>query len=1279
MEWVSTIVVLMAVALVMLQGYLLLVRSERKPHARFGGIVNLLLAVSALTAFLLFSAGALILSPEYGVILVQGTGAWIWACIFIVGLSIGMGLALHAARCAKSLPDRLYRLLVAASIVCLAAVARMSALNSSDPAPFRIRCYDLWWPILMVWIVVCLSDWISINIGIRSRTTRVCGAALFTTGLALLAVYRAQTLHFRYADRISLGAWRAVGLVSVPIVMALGTRIAITAQRTEAGRIKRIVIPALAGIVGLMSAAIWILGASVVTPWIVWATWIFAIVIVGARRLYGSFRAGTLQVPDIGRPGRMDDGVSLIALFVIVASLVDISHSGRLDPRWDLAALILSWIVLLEIIAGSPLWTLHRAAIDRVLNAEAPLRALTLAVGRTCRTVASRTAQSFKAAFKVDSLPTAILKVVVLVICLIAIAEIPNAGKTIVQPFEGVGLSDKDKDRGRAVSDRIVNTLGLIKQELQPELIVVSTGLKDEKNISMGAAGEEGSLQAAVKGSNVEIPGTKITLPVGFLAAPIQAPLRHLLGVRIINGSVQKSKDGYILLANSSDGKTWRAEAKPSLRLQSSSAAAVNPGGNEMESATPVVSDADGGEIQELADELAYQIISSDELLTRVGMTSSWHAIPDFRKGLVAWNSFLSTEDFDDLSEAIKNFRLAIQADRNFALAYYRLGLALTRDGQPGAAVASLRASLQANPKFVKAQIALADTLYYFDQYYFPLPAALSTTMPYSDTEKGITKDEARKLFQQVIRERSHEATMSDRAAAYAGLCRGGYGVVPQGGGPELSAQYMEFFYCKRAEYLYSKLPVALRTENDIKAAEGWLLNEIGVILDDSAPKDRQSAASNSKEQGTPWSCGITASNVNQAGVIESESFVRNTYTRSALKYYQQALLVQPEDPSIRCNAASDSSALGDAAPMTNLAKDAGAHMSVGDGLLNEAKTSADAARAGRLYRAVLAEYDKAIDLAPSNIEALNNYAYAFWNWRLNWPDKKPPDGPEATMAHQAEKYARRATLLASNSGSRSLHTQVQSTLGEVLLAQARPEEAINILEGVVLPAKRGEGNEIASKTEVPDHPLFNEVRWDLAEAYVCANANALHSHAENYDLVAKAVTLLDRIRDTEQDREDGPFTREPDRLDASRARRVCQWLPETAIEREPDRNGPEYDMQQTESAHPPCNWVGVLADAVDGAGKAMNGEDDGLYLHVWGLGVDRTIPVGDEPRMDVVLSSKPTDSQRHYFAQLERKGKDEKSELHAASIVYPVRTYANQGTPCDKNLIQLTFKPKLK
>ena len=107
---------------------------------------------------------------------------------------------------------------------------------------------------------------------------------------------------------------------------------------------------------------------------------------------------------------------------------------------------------------------------------------------------------------------------------------------------------------------------------------------------------------------------------------------------------------------------------------------------------------------------------------------------------------------------------------------------------------------------------------------------------------------------------------------------------------------------------------------------------------------------------------------------------------------------------------------------------------------------------------------------------ALNGFANTFWEWRLVSPETPGA----AAFAQDAETYARWALEVAKERRSTEDFIVANATLGNVLLAQARPLEAIHYLK---------EAHTKVQKT-APRHARWNEVRWSLAQAYLCAGEN---------------------------------------------------------------------------------------------------------------------------------------------------------------------------------------------
>src|SRR5262249_17012285 len=115
-------------------------------------------------------------------------------------------------------------------------------------------------------------------------------------------------------------------------------------------------------------------------------------------------------------------------------------------------------------------------------------------------------------------------------------------------------------------------------------------------------------------------------------------------------------------------------------------------------------------------------------------------------------------------------------------------------------------------------------------------------------------------------------------------------------------------------------------------------------------------------------------------------------YYKAALRYYDRARALSPDDSTIRCNAAVVRAELGDPHMMKELQKDPQSHLALADSLRDRAGR---AANFGDYYALALEEYTTAINMAPTDLGALNGYAYTFWLWRV-----RTPNGPGPEVAH---------------------------------------------------------------------------------------------------------------------------------------------------------------------------------------------------------------------------------------------------------------------------------------
>ena len=99
-----------------------------------------------------------------------------------------------------------------------------------------------------------------------------------------------------------------------------------------------------------------------------------------------------------------------------------------------------------------------------------------------------------------------------------------------------------------------------------------------------------------------------------------------------------------------------------------------------------------------------------------------------------------------------------------------------------------------------------------------------------------------------------------------------------------------------------------------------------------------------------------------------------------------------------------------------------------------------------RSYLMALTEYQEALDLESTHLEALTGYAFTFGEWRANLWAAKDPNGPSRAIAQRAVQYARKADELTADKLDPVIKAMGRCEPGKVLLAQGRPTEAIKEL-----------------------------------------------------------------------------------------------------------------------------------------------------------------------------------------------------------------------------------------
>ena len=1278
------VAIVLATVVLLIQGTRIVIRPGAPPFVRCFGLLTLLLAGLSFVLFAILFWGEAVLSPEFDVVMARGH--WRSLVILVIGFAVAAGLGLHVERLKADLPGRLAGLLVLGFAVGTAAATRITRLGTSlggeDSAQaFWIYSYDLWWPPLLIWLSACFLDGAITILGVRDRRVR--------TG-AFLAMLVALSLRARS---------RQV-LINPPSAMLWN-------------------VAFYAAALGCLLLVLWLAWSVPVRPVDVWRR-----LRAAARGSLPAMRRQWERAVTGGWPGisgqvwhwlqpMVGQLLAVLALAMIAASLADIFYIGWLPHAGALVILAMAWTCLAEVTAQGPL----RAFVVNVLpevfarlaNQGSWLRQGWLLLEGQLADPLSRLGTALRRLMSLRPFPEALMKLGVLFVALVVAYEVPHAGKTVLQPFTALAVNVKkdavevptvspQADIGRAVFDHLINTLGALTAELQPDVILLlpPDPERGARFRTLAAAGSGSIDPFLTQTADLDV-GVGVKVPLGLLLTPVLQPVRWALGVRVVTGNVLADPQGYTVLVQSSAGEMWRA------RLANKDVAREGASGDD--AATRPAPDR---AFNQLALELAFRIMSAEPALATFGMTRSWDAFDEFRRGLESWQEFTLHRGLGDpgaLSGAIRYFRAATSIDPAFALAHYRLGVALNNDGQPLAAAEALRASLKANPGFVPAMVALASVLYSSEH---DLGAPLIGLPKIRDDAMGTTRvQEARRLWQSVISVESSASSL-DRAAAWAGLCRHALDEPERrhqaSDQPEMRDPYddtdsrlsyrIAYFYCQQAERLYAALVVTPREDLRVRTARASELASIAVLLERHGPR-------RGSQRTQDWQCSratIDEDVLASDGRTVTRSVPVTYYPDAALRYYRQALKLLPGDSGLRCHEASaEFAASGDRGLMRALESEAASRWNLAESYRHKARRhlarAADpvgraedrpsrkdperrrhAALAAAYFGLALSEYQATQEQDPTNFEALNRYAHVFWEWRHGEADGTLPAGPGLAQARQAEANARKAIAMieakwvkpvgqgspGASSGMavndplddslpkhlRPTAATAYASLGAVLVAQTRPHEAIDVLG--------------SAHRHLPEHPSFDHVRWMLAQAHLCAAATESRAIRADYPneprtgLTApwegdprldgvgahreKARRPLDIIRAHEQSRESPAFA---GLMDISRSDRICRadWL-SAATEREGRRS---YTLQQIDGANYRrlCGWLGVRMKPPAGWR-----EEEPIYLHVWGGRVDERVPVkgreqdqlegGERPRRPDPIPITSTPSPFYYFAQLE-------------------------------------------
>jgi hypothetical protein len=170
-----------------------------------------------------------------------------------------------------------------------------------------------------------------------------------------------------------------------------------------------------------------------------------------------------------------------------------------------------------------------------------------------------------------SSWPAVAVKTLAGVCVLIAVSDLSHAGKTLIQPLKvsalpgrnefGQSASERNELR-QFFSERVVNTLSLFHKDLRKEIILFLQPdveeVQGEVGFALISASDSTTLSATALGKSEDLAFGSVKIPLGLLIAPIQGPMRWLLGVHLIDGSIQAEQHGHSLLARSTAGETWK-------------------------------------------------------------------------------------------------------------------------------------------------------------------------------------------------------------------------------------------------------------------------------------------------------------------------------------------------------------------------------------------------------------------------------------------------------------------------------------------------------------------------------------------------------------------------------------------------------------------------------------------------------------------------------------------------------------------------------------------------